>query len=95
MPVTVKESSGSVLPSMASYVGCGAVDAWVTDQALVLKNGHLVASVNYIYYSEHSKDVFGFICRECLADDHPESTAGLLARFKAGERFIPDVEVSK
>jgi hypothetical protein len=67
------------------------VEGWITPQALMLKNGALAAT-------EYFKTPRGgYILRESLVNDepenygrpHPESTAGLIARFEAGERYVP------
>lgn len=62
------------------------VDGWITPQAIALKDG----TVRYTeYFRAPGK---GLILRSALESDHPESPQGLLRRFDAGERFIPDTE---
>lgn len=65
------------------------VAGWITPQAVMLRDGTLA------YTSYLQTGGGGLILRGALESDkdahhvHPESVAGLIARFDAGERFLP------
>ncbi|MEX3555318.1 MAG: hypothetical protein VB131_01385 [Burkholderia gladioli] len=60
------------------------VDGWITPDAVALKDG----SVKYTKYFTTPNG--GLILRSALESDQPESPEGLVRRFEAGERFIPN-----
>ncbi|ABO60427.1 hypothetical protein Bcep1808_7552 (plasmid) [Burkholderia vietnamiensis G4] len=61
------------------------VDGWITPDAVALKDG----SVKYTQYFRTPNG--GLLLRSALDPDESESPDGLVRRFEAGERFIPEV----
>jgi hypothetical protein len=75
---------GQVAENLRQYLNTPElVDGWITEKAVALKDG----SVKYTQYLKTPGG--GLILRSALEPDHPESPQGLVRRFEAGERLMP------
>jgi hypothetical protein len=64
------------------------VTGWVTDQAVVMKDGTMKVT-SYLNYGHG-----GLVLRSALDPISPESTQGLWRRWECGERFLPLSEIA-
>ncbi len=76
--------NGKVHDSLQQHVDQSEeVSGWVTDQAVVMKDGTMKVT-SYLHYGHG-----GLVLRSALDPRSPESSEGLWRRWDDGERFMP------
>lgn len=76
--------NGKAHDSLQQYIDQPeTVAGWVTDQAVVMKDGTMNVT-SYLHYGHG-----GLVLRSALDPMSPESSEGLWRRWDSGERFIP------